>query len=127
MLEFEGNFGIFRDLQRNRFTLQVRQKLTTSNGYDMPPVILDAGMEGVFKDAMEASDSLHMALLDKLPEYAETAVTFAHRVKWIATCDMRQASWFFELRSGPQGHPDLQEKGAARIQPVARFQPHISQ
>lgn len=110
MLEFEGNFGIFRDLQRNRFTLQERQKLTTENGYDMPPVIIDAGMEGVFKDSMEASDALYKELLVRLPAYAETAVTFAHRVKWIATCDIRQAAWFLELRSGPQGHPDYRRR-----------------
>ncbi len=110
MFEFEGNFGIFRDLQRNRFTLQERQKLTTANGYDMPPIIIDAGREGLFKDAMEASDALYKELVLRKPAYAETAVTFAHRVKWIATCDIRQAAWFLELRSGPQGHPDYRRR-----------------
>ncbi len=104
--EWVGNFGIFRDLQRNRFTLQVRQPLTTALGYDMPQAIVDSGMEGKFKDAMEAVDALHYDMLRTCPAYAETVTTFAHKVRWLATMDLRQAIWMLQLRTGIQGHPD---------------------
>ncbi|MCL4379264.1 MAG: FAD-dependent thymidylate synthase [Candidatus Marsarchaeota archaeon] len=109
IFQWTGNFGIFRDLQRNRFTLQVRQDLTTDLGYDMPEAIVDSGMESAFRDAMEASKTLHADMLDLLPAYAQSAVTFAHRLRWLATMDLRQAVWMLQLRTGIQGHPDYRK------------------
>jgi len=123
IFEHVGNFGIFRDLQRNRFVLQPRQDLTTIHGYDMPEAIIAAGMEGKFRDAMEASEALHKDMLIKTPEYAQAAVTLAHRLRWLATTDLREETWFLELRTGSQGHPDYRRLTQQRYRELNKRMP----
>ena len=103
--EFVGDIGIFRDLQRNRFSLQLRQRFGINEGYEIPWLIRQMGMSGKFTDAIEAAESLYRDAVKVVPQYAEACVTFAHRVRWIANVDLRQAGWWLELRTSPQGHP----------------------
>jgi thymidylate synthase ThyX len=101
----------------------VRQRLTTKLGYDMPSAIVDSGMESRFKDAMEASESLHKEMLRTAPAYAESATTFAHRLRWMATMDLRQAVWMLQLRTGQQGHPDYRGWAQQMYQELCRVHP----
>ena len=123
--EHVGNFGIFRDLQRNRFVLHSRQDLTTIHGYDMPGAIVEAGMESKFRDAMEASNSLYKEMLIRTPKYAQTAVTLAHRLRWIASADLREETWFLELRTGMQGHADYRKLTQARYKKLNERMPFL--
>ncbi len=107
--EFIGDIGVFRDLQRNRFTLQIRQKFGISEGYVIPDIIRNMGFEDKFVDAIEAAESLYKDAVKITPQYAEACVTFAHKVRWIASADLRQYVWWIELRTGRQGHPSYRK------------------
>ena len=124
-VELVGNIGIFRDLQRNRFTLQTRQRFGISNGYDTPRLLIDIGLDGKFKDAIEAVQSLYKDVLTTAPKYAEACVTLAHRVRWIASADLRQFIWMLELRTGPQGHPDYRKLMQKTYQLLRSEQPSL--
>ena len=106
VFEIEGNFGIYRDLQRNRFALQIRQQFGIGNGFDIPTIISGTQLESMFVDRIEAAESLYKEMAEVLPVYAPLAVTFAHRTRWLMGLDAREAQWMIELRTGRQGHPD---------------------
>ena len=106
VFEIEGNFGIYRDLQRNRFALQIRQQFGIGNGFDIPTIISGTQLESMFVDRIEAAESLYKDMAEVLPVYAPLAVTFAHRTRWLMGLDAREAQWMIELRTGRQGHPD---------------------
>ncbi|MEM0149764.1 MAG: FAD-dependent thymidylate synthase [Candidatus Micrarchaeaceae archaeon] len=107
--EWRGNFGIFRDLQRNRFALQVRKELGIDEGYTIPAEIYKINAEGFYKDKLEAAASLYKDMKEKLPQFAQVVVPFAYRLKWYAAFDLRQAIWMHELRTSRQGHPDYRK------------------
>lgn len=117
--EWVGNFGIFRDLQRNRFTLQVKKKeLGIGEGYTIPAEIYKISAEGFYKDKLEAAASLYRDMKEKVPQFAQTVVTFAYNLRWFAYEDLRNTIWMRELRTGRQGHPDyrkLQQESFYRL------------
>jgi hypothetical protein len=107
--EWRGNFGIFRDLQRNRFVLQERKALGINEGYTIPTEVYKIGAEGFYRDKLEAVESLYKDMNAKLPQFAQSVVTFAYLMRWYASFDLREAVWVHELRTGRQGHPDYRK------------------
>ncbi|MGC8538066.1 MAG: FAD-dependent thymidylate synthase [Candidatus Micrarchaeia archaeon] len=107
--EWRGNFGIFRDLQRNRFALQVRKDLGIDEGYTIPTEIYKIGAGSFYKDKLEAAASLYRDMKAKLPQFAQSVVPFAYKLRWYASFDLREAVWMHELRTSRQGHPDYRK------------------
>ncbi|MCL4390603.1 FAD-dependent thymidylate synthase, partial [Candidatus Marsarchaeota archaeon] len=107
--EWRGNFGIFRDLQRNRFALQVRKELGIDEGYTIPAEIYRINAEDFYKDKIEAAASLYRDMKARLPQFAQSVVPFAYKLRWYASFDLREAVWMHELRTSRQGHPDYRK------------------
>ncbi|MDQ4129949.1 MAG: FAD-dependent thymidylate synthase [Actinomycetota bacterium] len=99
-----GDYGAFRDLQRHRMLTIEWQDLTTRHGYDTPPEITEAGVEGDWHETLERSAELYERLLDDHPIQAQYAVCFAYRVRYVLQLNARSAMHVIELRSSPQGH-----------------------
>jgi thymidylate synthase ThyX len=100
-----ADYGAFRDLQRHRMLTIEWQRLSPRHGYEVPPEIADAGLEGTFVDAMERSGALHDTLALDFPEQAGYAVALAYRVRFVMQMNAREAMHVLELRTAPQGHP----------------------
>jgi thymidylate synthase ThyX len=103
--EVVTDYGAFRDLQRHRILTIEWQPLSTALGYDLPGLIVDAGEERAFTEAMERSAALHDALADLFPAQAPYAVALAFRLRYVMQMNAREAMHLIELRSGTQGHP----------------------
>lgn len=105
--EIIGDYGTFRDLQRHRMVDAWEwQNLTCDFGYDVPPLITEAGFEKQFRRCFSISEELHRELIDAgLAEEAQYAVLFGHRLRYRFILNARAAFHFHELRTGPQGHP----------------------
>ncbi len=99
------DYGAFRDLQRHRMLTIEWQPLTPRHGYNRPPDIDAAGLTGPFDEAMNRSESLYDALVERFPEPAAYAVSMAYRIRFSMQMNAREAMHLLELRSGPQGHP----------------------
>lgn len=100
-----SDYGAFRDLQRHRMLTIEWQRLTPYHGYSRPELVDQAGLAGVFDDAMERSSRLHDDLADEYPEQAAYAVSMAYRLRYVMQFNAREAIHLLELRSSPQGHP----------------------
>lgn len=99
-----ANFGVYRDLHRQRTLTQMRQPYTTDHGYDMPVEFKELRLEDEF-DALTAQVKiLHDKLIQKFPDEAQYATINANYTRWYVGMNLREAFWFTELRSVPQGH-----------------------
>ena len=102
------DYGIFRDLQRHKLISSlVWQTLTPYMGYEITPLVEEAGLKGVWEDCFETSAELYRLLEEAAGKVvAQYAVLLGHHMRWRITYNARQAFHFHELRTSPQGHPN---------------------
>lgn len=107
-LSFEiiSDFGVYRDLHRHRMLTQERQDLTASLGHIIPSEVEEAGFSDVVEECYARSRDLHFALLGDYPEEAQYATLFGHNIRFFMGMNPREAMHMWELRTGPQGHPN---------------------
>ncbi|HEY3942311.1 MAG TPA: FAD-dependent thymidylate synthase [Acidimicrobiales bacterium] len=103
--EITADYGAFRDLQRHRLLTVEWQPLGVSLGFDLPEVVVEAGVERPFVESLERARELHDLLLEPFPAQAAYAVALAYRLRFVMQMNAREALHVLELRSGPQGHP----------------------
>jgi thymidylate synthase ThyX len=70
----------------------------------LPDDVVSAGLEDVFREAMQRSEALWSRLQPDLPDESQYAVCFAYRVRSVMQLNAREAMHLIELRSSPQGH-----------------------
>lgn len=116
-----GNFGIYRDLHRQRMLTQQRQQFTTEHGFDMPQEFKEIKMEKEFEEVMNNMKKAHERVEKDLPQEVQYLTTLANYTRWYMGMNLREAFWLTELRSVPQGHfsyrtiaQDMFIKAAAR-------------
>jgi thymidylate synthase ThyX len=103
--ELVTDYGAFRDLQRHRMLTIEWQRLGISLGYDMPDLVVEAGLGERYDEAIGRAEDLYRSLLADFPEQASYAVALTHRIRYVMQLNAREAMHLVELRSGTQGHP----------------------
>jgi thymidylate synthase ThyX len=106
--EIDGkDYGTFRDLQRHRMVDAFEwQHLTPYYGYDLPPSVKQAGLEGAFHGCFEASAKLYQKLFDNgHEEEAQYACLLGHNMRYRFVANLRELFHLIELRTQPAGHP----------------------
>ncbi len=103
--ELVTDYGAFRDLQRHRLLTIEWQPLGPGLGYDVPPLVEEAGLAEPYVASLERSRRLAEDLAGLHPEHAPYAVALAFRIRYVMQMNAREAMHLIELRSGPQGHP----------------------
>lgn len=98
------DIGGWRDLHRHRRCQQVQQNFTTAHGYDIPPAIIQAGLESDYRAAMEAVKGDIERLRGMNQEAALYAIPFAFKVRCLFKMDYAEAEYIARLRSGVKGH-----------------------
>ncbi|MBI3485630.1 FAD-dependent thymidylate synthase [Candidatus Daviesbacteria bacterium] len=99
-----GNFGIYRDLHRQRMLTQQRQHLTTEHGFDMPLEFEENNLDKEFEQVMSSVKKAHDKIDFSFPDEAQYLTTMANYTRWYMGMNLREAFWLTELRSTPQGH-----------------------
>jgi thymidylate synthase ThyX len=98
------DYGAFRDLQRQRICTQTNQLLTTYEGYDTPPDIVEAGVKDEYDRIMRKAAALFEKLHKEHPLLAQYIVPLAFRKRYLMTANLREMHHIIKLRSTPQGH-----------------------
>jgi thymidylate synthase ThyX len=93
--------GGWRDMHRHRRCQQVRQPFTFAHGYDVPAAIAEAGVESVYRRAMDGAASASRRLPTTAAAYL---VPFGHRVRCLFKMDYAEVEYVSRLRSGVKGH-----------------------
>lgn len=105
-----GDFGIYRDLERHRMLTQERQRLSTRNGFWMPDVIVEAGLDDKVAECRDKSAVLYEHIREDMGrDEAQYGVLFGFNIRWHMGMNPRAAQHMWELRTGPQGHPNYRK------------------
>ena len=81
------------------------QPLTVDLGYDIPEVVVEAGLAERYAESLGRSGELFNDVRREFPEQAQYCVALAFRIRYVMQMNAREAMHLIELRSGPQGHP----------------------
>ena len=123
------DYGIFRDLQRHRMVDGLEwQYLSPRYGYDIPELVIEAGLT----DLYEACFDLSFALFSRLQalglyEEAQYATLMGHKMRWKIMYNAREAFHFHELRTAPQGHPGYRKLVGQMHQKVSEIHPMLAE
>ena len=121
------NFGAFRDLQRHRFLGIIRKPLTAEFGYEIPETINSSpNLRKSFVDAMQRSIEVYRILAANSPETAQYCVPYAFMYPVVVNANLREITYFSELRSTPQAHLDLRKIANLMYREVRRTHPELS-
>lgn len=98
------DIGGWRDLHRHRRCQQVQQNFSTVHGFDVPPLLVEAGLDREYRDAMTAVRSDIEQLRKASQEAALYALPFGFKVRCLFKMDFAEAEYIAKLRSGVKGH-----------------------
>ncbi len=114
--------GAYRDLHRHRRCRQYRQAYSARLGYEVPQAILDAGVEGEYRGAMEDA----LAAGRELPAPgAHYLVPFGARSRFLFKMDFAEAEYICRLRSGVKGHFSYRQVSWEMKQAMERLEPEM--
>ena len=105
--EFVLDYGAYREFKRHRMQSYIPQPATTALGYVLPPLYQEAGLEGLFREAMEAAEQGFTTVAKESPQAAQYLVTHAHKRRTITTINLRECYHLFKLRTQPSAHFSL--------------------
>ncbi len=105
--EIDGrDYGTFRDLQRHRIVDAWEwQELTPTYGYDVPELVIEAGFKEQFDECFRLSFKIYSILLNGSDGEYQYGTLLGHEMRYRFIMNLRQLFHFFELRTGPSGHP----------------------
>jgi thymidylate synthase ThyX len=96
--------GAYFEFKRHRMMTQSPQPLTTRLGYAIPRRIVTAGLENVYREAMERARLAFEQLAAYNPYLASYIVPNAYNRRVLASFNFRSAYHFTSLRSSPGAH-----------------------
>jgi dTMP kinase len=122
------DYGIFRDLQRHRMVDDLEwQELTPRYGYDIPPLIEEAGLTEQFELCFDISLKLYSLLQQSgYALEAQYATLLGHKMRWKITYNAREAFHLHELRTSPQGHPGYRQLVLQMHEKLAEVHPLLA-
>ncbi len=113
--DMAGDWGIFRDLQRNRMNTILRQYLSAEE-IIIPDELEWEGMEEVREDYLRLGGltrDFHNRLKEskdqKVRDAAEYVTLFGNKVRFSFAANLRQWAFFSELRTISGGHPSYRK------------------
>lgn len=118
--------GAFFELKRHRMMTQTPQMLNTRLGYAVPRMIVEAGMEQPYHEAMEAARQAYEALVLVHPQAASYVVPNGFNRRVLLTMNLRSAYHFCELRSAPNAHFSARRAALRVAEQIQRVHPAVA-
>ena len=107
--DFVMDYGAYREFKRHRMQTYIAQPATVELGYVVPQLIMEAGLEGHFRKAMETAENGYRVLSEAFPRVGEYLVTHAHLRRVLSKINLRECYHLFKLRTSPQAHFTLRQ------------------
>lgn len=123
--EFVFDYGALREFRRHRMMTYLSQPLTIRNGYEVPSLVEQAGLSGVFEEALGQSEKAFMGILRVSPAVAQYLVTHAHRQRVLARINLRECYHMFKLRGSRQAHESIRGPVVEAMRLAVAAQPEL--
>jgi thymidylate synthase ThyX len=121
------DIGAWRDMHRHRRCQQVQQNFTTLHGYDVPPPLIEAGLDREYRQAMDAVRNDIELLKKKDQEASLYAIPFGFKVRCLFKMDYAEAEYIAKLRSGVKGHWSYRTVAWKMKQQLAQRYPYLGE
>lgn len=102
--EFLMDYGAYRELKRHRMMSYIPQPLTIDHGYQIPSLLVDAGLAGSFQEAVAPAEEAFRRVEQRWPLVAQYLVTHAHYRRVLAKMNLRECYHLFKLRTSELAH-----------------------
>lgn len=121
------DIGAWRDMHRHRRCQQVQQNFTTLHGYDIPPPLVEAGLDQEYRQAMDAVRQDIELLKKKDQEASLYAIPFGFKVRCLFKMDYAEVEYISKLRSGIKGHWSYRAVAWEMKQQLTRRYPYLGE
>jgi thymidylate synthase ThyX len=126
-VEFFVDFGIYRDLQRNRMSSTERLFLTPEF-LEVPYEFTEKGMETVYRDYL-ALNKMTINLHNKVKKYglgvSEYITILGNKLRFNVRANIRQWVFFSELRTTAGGHPAYRNAMQSATKQIISKMPYL--
>ena len=102
--EFVLDYGAYREFKRHRMMSYLPQPLTTDLGYQVPDLLVEAGLKERFNEVVAHAETAYRAVLSYSPLVAQYLVTHAHYRRVLAKMNLRECYHLFKLRTSELAH-----------------------
>jgi len=120
------DYGAFRDIQRHRMCTQSNQDVTVVHGYDIPPEIIEAGLDDKFKKAVDKAAEAYQKIYNQFPYDVQYLVPLCFLKRVLITWNLRELHHFISLRSGKKGHPSYRRIAQQCWREINKIQPLLA-
>jgi thymidylate synthase ThyX len=123
------DIGGFRDMHRHRKCTQIMQSFTALHGYEDPEGLAEAGVEAIYRGAMDAAHATFSALAGNDiagDAQAQYVLPLGTRCRSLFKMDFAEALYISELRSAPQGHFSYRRVAWEMYEAVRRQHPALA-
>ncbi|HNW95323.1 MAG TPA: FAD-dependent thymidylate synthase [Anaerolineaceae bacterium] len=110
--------GAYFEFKRHRMMTQTAQPLTTRLGYAVPRAMSLAGVESLYRQAMDAAAELYEALSGVHPEAAAYVVPNGYNRRVLCRMNLRELFHFTKLRASANAHFSIR-RAALRMAELA--------
>ena len=107
--EFVLDYGAYREFKRHRMMSYLPQPLTTALGYQVPDLLVEAGLTEQFQEAVTQMDTAFGAVQGYSPLVAQYLVTHAHYRRVLSKMNLRECYHLFKLRTSELAHFAVRE------------------
>ncbi len=123
--EFTFDYGALREFRRHRMQTYLSQPLTVANGYDLPPLVHEAGLAGMFSDAVAVAEQAFQSVGEAFPTVGQYLVTHAHQQRVVSRMSLRECYHLFNLRSSRQAHESIRQPVVEAMRQAVAVQPEL--
>ncbi|MDP6549633.1 MAG: FAD-dependent thymidylate synthase [Dehalococcoidia bacterium] len=107
--EFLMDYGAYREFKRHRMMSYVPQPLTAVHRYRVPDLVAEAGLGGMFEEAVGSAEEAYRAVCRHSPVAAQYLVTHAHYRRVLAKMNLRECYHLFKLRTSELAHFSIRQ------------------
>jgi hypothetical protein len=119
--------GAYYEVKRHRMMTQSPQPLDISLGWEMPSLIVDAGLETAYQTAMQAVCSAFQQIATTHLEEARYLVPNAFNRRVLVTANLRALYHFCTLRSAKNAHFAVRRIATRLHEELSRLYPNLMQ
>ena len=123
--EFTMDYGAYREFKRHRMQSYLPQQLTVAHGYRTPELLVEAGLQGEFDQAMERVSSAFRQAYQFSPVVSQYLVTHAHYCRVLSKMNLRECFHLFKLRTSSLAHFSIREPIAQAMKLAVEAHPQL--
>jgi len=118
--------GAYFELKRHRMMTQTPQALTADLGYAVPQRVVSAGVEKIYRQAMDAVKPAYDRLAGFDPHIASYCVPNGYNRRVLLDFNLRSGDHFTALRSAPNAHFSIRRLALRMVEEIRRTTPLLS-